>query len=271
MRTEDVRQVFVTARQEYSLSIRNRWMIALTALFILFAGFLTVFSGSRSGTSGFDVVVVSLTSLATYLLPLAALVYGYDTVVGAEKDGRLDVVFALPASRHTIVFGKYLGRAVTVAVATVIGFGVSALIYVVGGGFIDPVLYTLFLLSAVGVGFAFLSISVLVSTAVREKTHSLGLTLLAWVWFVLVYDLLVFGAIATFELPGSAISILVLLNPADIFRLLVLQGVNTTAGSGFAAVYNDTTLSLPFLTLALVTWCVLPIAAAGYLVRRRTI
>lgn len=269
MNADSFRQAAVTARQEYQLSVRNRWAVALTLLFVLFAGFLAFFSGSRS--SDFDVVVVSLTSLATYLLPLAALVYGYDAVVGADEDGWLDVVFALPTSRHTVVFGKYLGRALTLATATLTGFGAAAGILAFAGGSVDASLYLLFLAAAVGVGLAFLSLSFLVSTLAREKTHALGAALLLWVWFVLVYDLLVFGAIATFELGSVVVSALVLLNPADVFRLLVLQGVEGTAAGGFAAVYSDTALSLPILGLALLAWCLLPAVLAGYLVRRRNV
>ncbi|MDY7081130.1 MAG: ABC transporter permease, partial [Halobacteria archaeon] len=145
MTTDGIRQAVVTARQEYSLSVRNRWAFALAGLFALFAGFLVVFSGSRAGASrfGFEIVVVSLVSLATYLLPLAALVYGYDTVVGADNEGWLDVVFALPASRYSIVFGIYAGRATTLAAATLVGFGIVGGILVSQGGFSDPALYSL--------------------------------------------------------------------------------------------------------------------------------
>ncbi|MFC7044847.1 ABC transporter permease [Halobacteriaceae archaeon GCM10025711] len=264
------RQMSVVAGQEYHLSIRNRWAFALTGLFILLAGLLTVFSGSRVGPSGFDVMVVSLASLATYLIPLAALVFGYDAIVGADQEGWLDVVFALPVARSTVVFGKYLGRAVTLTAATAIGFGAAGVLLLLQLGLVNWGAYATFLLSAVGVGLAFLAMSVLISSLAAEKTHALGIALVVWLWFVLVHDLVALGVISVLKLPSEVLSAFVLANPADIFRVIVLQSVEARGG-GFAAVFSGTELSLPILVVGLVAWCVVPVLVAGRLVSRRSL
>lgn len=264
------RQVAIVAGQEYRLSVRNRWAFALTGLFALLSVLLTVFGGSNLGPARVDAIVVSLAQLATYLLPLAALVYGFDSVVGADEDGWLDVVFALPVPRSRVVFGTYLGRAVTLAAATLLGFGLGGAVLVAGAGLVGWPLFVAFLFGAVGVGLAFLALSVLVSTLAAEKTHALGGVLLAWVWFVFVHDLLALGAVASLRLPDAVLSAFVLANPADVFRVLVLTGAETTGG-GVAAVFAGTGLSAPVLVVALIAWCLLPVLLAGRLVRRRSI
>lgn len=264
------RQVAIVAGQEYRLSVRNRWAFALTGLFALLSVLLTVFGGSNLGPARVDAIVVSLGQLATYLLPLAALVYGFDSVVGADEDGWLDVVFALPTPRSRIVFGTCLGRAVTLAAATLVGFGLGGAVLVAGAGLVGWPLFVTFLFGAVGVGLAFLSLSVLVSTLAAEKTHALGGVLLAWVWFVFVHDLLALAVVASLRLPDAVRSAFVLANPADVFRVLVLTGVETTGG-GVAAVFAETGLSVPVLALALLAWCLVPVLLAGRLVRRRSI
>jgi Cu-processing system permease protein len=264
------RQVGIVAGQEYQLSVRNRWAFALTGLFALLAVLLTLFGGSSLGPARVDAIVVSLTQLATYLVPLAALVYGFDSVVGAEEAGWLDVVFALPVSRSRVVFGTYLGRAGTLAAATLVGFGLAGAVLIAGAGLAQFPLFVAFLLGAVGVGLAFLALSVLVSTLAAEKTHALGGVLLVWVWFVFVHDLVALGAVASFDLSDTVLSAFILANPADVFRVLVLQQAGAT-GSGLGAVFAGTGLSMPVLVAALLAWCLVPVAVAGRLIRRRSV
>lgn len=263
-----LRQAAVVAHQEYRLSVRNRWALALAGLYTLFSLLLVGVGGTDIGSGRVDVVLVSLTSLATYLLPLAALAFGYDTIVGADRDGWLDVVFALPTPRWAVVVGMYLGRAVTLTVATAIGFGLAGVALFVAADWLDPA-YAVFLLGAVGLGLSFLAVSVLLSTLAVEKTHALGAALLAWVWFVFVHDLLALWAVAAFDLGDAALSALLLANPADVFRVLVLSQMDTTGG--LATVYASAGLPIPVLVAALLAWCVVPVALAGRLVRRRSV
>ncbi|WP_096393464.1 ABC transporter permease [Halorubrum trapanicum] len=264
-----LRHVFVVAVTEYRLAVRSRWALALTALFVVFGGVILTFSGSAVGPAGAERVVASLTSLAAYLVPLAALALGYDAIVGREAEGWLAVVFSLPVRRSEVVAGTYLGRLAVLAGATVLGFGFSGALIVreFGAGALDAFLG--FLGGTVAVGAAFLAVALLLSTVAREKTHALGAALLVWVWFVLVHDLLALGVVAAVDLPDAALSALVYSNPVSAFRVLVLSGLGTTAGGGFTAVLAGTGLSAGALAASLVGWCAVPVAAAGVLVRRR--
>jgi Cu-processing system permease protein len=262
--------VLTVARQEYRLAIRRRWLVALAALVGLLAVVVVAFGGSKLGPARAEAVVVSLASLATYLLPLAALVYGYDAVVGAAEDGRLDVVYALPVPRSSVLAGTFLGRAVTLAVATALGLGAGGLaLYGTVGAAVDWALYGRLLLGAVALGLAFLGVSVLVSTLAAAKTHALGGVLLVWVWFVFGHDLAALGLVAATDLPGSALSALVVANPATAFRLLVLSG--SAASGPLAAVVSSTALTPAVLTLALGAWAVVPVAVAARLAGRRSL
>lgn len=265
-----VRRLGTLARLEYRLSMRTRWALALAALFGLLAGLVAGFGGSSPGPVRVGAVIVSLASLATYLVPLAALVYGFDAVVGAEERGWLDVVFALPVPRSLVVVGTYLGRAATLAGATAVGFGVGGVALAVRAAAVPWSLYATVLLGAVALGLAFLALGVLVSSVAAEKTHALGLALLAWVWFVFGHDLVALGLVTRLDLPAVALSALVLANPVDVFRVLVLSGVDSTGG-GMAAVVASTAVSPPVLALAALAWIVAPVAVAARAVRRRSL
>ena len=264
-----LRHVFAVAATEYRLAVRGRWALALVGLFTVFGAMIVTFSGSAVGPDGMERVVASLTSLAAYLVPLAALAFGYDAIVGREAEGWLSVVFSLPVGRGEVVAGSYLGRLVVLAGATVLGFGFTGFLLVREFGVAQWGAFLAFLAAAVAVGAVFLAIAVLLSTVAREKTHALGLALLAWVWFVLVHDLIALGVVAAFTLPDALLSALVLANPVSVFRVLVLSELGTAAGGGFTAALAGSGLSWPLLVGTLIAWCVVPVAAAMRLVRRR--
>lgn len=263
------RQVAAVAHTEYRLAVRNRWALTLTAAFALFGTMLSTFSGSAVGPDGLERIVASLTSLAVYLVPLAALAFGYDAIVGRDEEGWLAVVFSLPTTRARVVLGTFFGRAVVLASAIIVGFGVVGLVLVRDYGTARWEAFLAFLVGTVAIGTVFLALAVLVSTVVREKTHALGGVLIAWVWFALIHDLLALGVVSAFSLSDGALSGMVLANPATAFRVFVMSTLETTGGAGFAAALAQTGLSTGLTASALVVWTVVPVAAACLLVRRR--
>lgn len=262
----DVRAIAVT---EYRLAIKNRWAIALTAIFAAFSLGLLTFSGSTVGPEGAARVLGSLAVLAVYLVPLTALAFGFDAVVGAEDTGWLQALFALPVARWRVAIGTYLGRSVALAGAVIIGFGTAGVLLIRDFGLTGWHSFVSFLLGSVALALVFLAIAVLISTLAREKTHALGASLLVWAWFVLVHDLLSLGIIAAFRLPEYALEAMVLTNPAGIFRVLVLGSLDAGGDAGFAAVMAATGLSTPVLVGALVVWIVVPLGVAGLAINRR--
>ena len=71
-------------------------------------------------------------------------------------------------------------------------------------------------------GLAFLSLAVLLSVLTHERTRASGLAIATWFFFVLVFDLLLLGALVATggSHGGAAMAYLLLLNPADVFRIL---------------------------------------------------
>jgi Cu-processing system permease protein len=263
------RAVVRIAHREYRIAIRSRWAVGLTVLFAVFSVAVVGFGTSSVGPNRYAAVVASLVELGVYLVPLAALTVGYDTVVGAREEGSLDMLFTLPVSQAQVVVGKYLGRMAVLGGAMGIGLGVggAAATWIAGVGGLGQ--YALFLIVAVVTAGVFLGLSVLLSMLAREKTQALGAALVAWLWFVLLHDLVAIGLIAGTDLPDVALAVMALANPADVFRLLVLSQLETTTG-GFATVLTEASLSVPSLVSALAVWLLAPIVVAAVGIRRRT-
>lgn len=261
-------QVTGVASREYRPAIRSRWPLGIALLFAGFTTALVQFGASSVGPGRFDAIVASIAELGVYLIPLLALAFGYDAVIGAEDRGSLELVLALPISKRRVVLGKYLGRAVALAGAMLIGFLPGAVLTLAYVGVQGIGTYAFVALSAALTGLAFLSIAVFVSTIASEKAHAMGFALAAWLWFALLHDLTALAAIAALNLPENSIAAIILANPTDCYRVLVLSTVDVTAG-GFGAILQQANISVPMVAVALLAWIVVPLSAAGLLIDRR--
>jgi Cu-processing system permease protein len=78
------------------------------------------------------------------------------------------------------------------------------------------------MLSSVLLGMAFLSLAVMVSVFAADRTRASGMAIALWFFFVLVFDLLLLGALVVTggSYGGEIFPLLLLLNPADVFRIL---------------------------------------------------
>lgn len=262
-----LRAVRTVARREYRIAARNRREVGLTALFALFAVVVVAFAAARPDARH-DVVVASLVELGVYLVPLVALVVGYDAVVGPEESGTLDTLLALPVTRGTVLVGTFLGRTGVLCGASLVGLGAGGVAATVLLGSTGVAAYGRFVLVATATAAAFLAVGVLVSSLAGEKTRALGAALGVWVWFVLLHDLLAVGLVAALRPPGVVVAALALANPLDVLRLLALRGLETVP-VGFAAAASGIGLSTPVLVAALLAWVVLPVAAAARAMARR--
>lgn len=258
------------AVREYRLTVRRRWPVGVAVLFALFSVAVVLLGGSKLGPTRVPAVLASVAQLGVYLVPLAALAAGFDAVVGADESGSLEMLLALPLSNAAVVVGKYLGRGAALAGGMLAGFAVGGALLVRFAGLGVLGAYAVVALTAVAAALAFLGVSLLASTLAAEKTHALGAVLAAWVWFVLVHDLVALGLVAAFDLPRPVVAAAVLLDPADLFRVFVLRAVATTAG-GVAGVLADAGLTAPVLGAALAAWIVLPVAGAVLAFRRRSV
>jgi Cu-processing system permease protein len=250
------------AGREYRLAARRRWTLGATVLFAVFSTGVVAFGASAAGPVQYDAMLATLIELGVYLVPLVALAVGYDTIVGPAETGSLQLVRSLPTPAWTIVVGKYAGRAAALGGAMLVGFapGMALVALWVSPGAVGG--YAAFVVAALLAACSFLALGVLISTVFTERTRALGAALLTWLWFVLLHDLVALGAIASLSLSGPGVSVAVLANPVDCFRVLALSQVEVVNG-GFGAVMQQAGLSTPLVLAAMLAWIAVPLALAG--------
>jgi Cu-processing system permease protein len=264
----EFRQIATIARKEFRDRMRSRWVLAVATIFGAFALVIAYFGAAQAGAVGFkgmELTIASLTSLVIYLVPLIALILGYDAIVGERERGSLDLLLSLPITRVELLIGKYLGLALALASSTVAGFGLAGLALSYGTGLEALLHYAGFMFSTLLMGLAFLSIALLVSVLATNKVAASGAAVVLWFFYVLVYDLILLGILVATEgrYTGAAFPVLLLLNPADIFRILnvfSLEEVRTLYG--LATVFPEALANPWLLGATMVFWIIAPIVFA---------
>ena len=273
--------VWTIARKELSDSLRNRWLVAISFVFATLALGIAWFGAAAAGQVGYastPATIASLASLGIFLIPLIALLLAYDAVVGEEEGGTLLLLMTYPLSRSQLLLGKFLGHGLTLGLATVIGFGVAgvAIALLVEEVAIVSLATAMgrFIGSTILLGLGFIALAYLVSVRVSEKPVAAGLALTIWFFFVLIFDLMLLGVLVASEgtLNPELMPWLLMLNPTDIYRLLNIVAFSGSEPlSGVLSLGADLPVGPAGLWLALVMWCVLPLAAALLLFRNRRI
>jgi Cu-processing system permease protein len=274
-----MRAIVIIAGKEIRDGLRNRWVMATTLLLAALALTLAFLGSAPTGAvkvSPLAVTVVSLSSLTIFLLPLIALLLSYDAIVGEIDRGTMALLLAYPVSRRQVILGKFLGHIAILAIATTIGYGVAGLALQLTSGDLDPESWRAFAVligSSILLGATFVAIGYLVSASVRDRGTAGGITIGVWLLFVLIYDMALLGLLVADQgrtLTAERLNWLLLLNPADTYRLLNLTSfANVSMFAGMAGLSAQVWLPPSALIAALAGWTVLPLALATAIFRRR--
>jgi Cu-processing system permease protein len=266
----ELAQITTIAGKEFWDRIRNRWVLAVALVFTIFALIIAYFGAAQQGSVGFrsiDVTIASLVSLVIYLIPLIALILGFDAIVGERERGSLDLLLSMPITRLELLLGKYLGLAAALSFSTVAGFGMVAIVLSTQLDINALFHYFGFMLSSVLLGCAFLSLAVMLSVFASDRARASGMAIAAWFFFVLVFDLLLLGGLVVTggQWGGEIFPYLLLTNPADVFRILnifTLSDVRTLYG--LATVFPATLAEPWLLGLVMLAWIVAPLGIATW-------
>ncbi|HSD59279.1 MAG TPA: ABC transporter permease subunit [Burkholderiales bacterium] len=264
----EFRPIGVIAGKEFWDRIRNWWVLAVALVFTVFALVIAYFGSAQAGTVGFrgiEITIASLVSLVIYLVPLIALILGFDAIVGERERGSLDLLLSLPITRFELLLGKFLGLSAALGFSTVAGFGLVGVILSYKLDTAALFHYAGFMASNILLGMAFLSLAVTVSVLAPDRTRASGAAIAVWFFFVLVFDLLLLGALVVTggEVGGQVFPYLLLANPADVFRVLNIFGMEDVRSLyGLATVFPEALANPWLLGGIMLAWIAGPLALA---------
>ncbi len=166
------------AKKEFMDNVRNKWVLALSIIFLLLVILMSYFGGAMSGGDvefqGYKSTVGSLSTIASMLLPIIAIMLGYSTVIGERENGSMSVVLGCPVSRFDVILGKFLGLGAVLAATIFLGFGVSGIIVGAMAGFDDALAYLLFMVLTVLFASFFLGFSIFMSTIASKRSTAIA-------------------------------------------------------------------------------------------------
>lgn len=271
------RHVLAVATQEFRIGVRNRWVVLAALILLVFALVLGLLGSAPSGALGVGKLAITVASLATlsvYLVPLLALLLGFDAIAGEVERGTLPLMLATPITRGSVILGKFFGHLAVIALAIALGYGVSgaAVMLISGEGATGLVPLARLIATSIGLGAVFLAVSYVISSSTAQVGSAAAIAVAVWLAAVVLYDLALLGALvadADGVFARTLFPWLLLANPADAFRLFNLAALDVGAAATGLSGAADSLPFPPALGLAsLALWLVAALAAAARSFRR---
>ena len=234
---------------------RSRWLIAYTLFFAVVTDALLRFGGGERA-------LVSLASVALFIVPLVALVFG--TVFLDNARDFTEVLLAQPITRRQLYSGLYLGLSLPLGTAFAGGVLIPfALHRAVDQGSAG----SLAALIAIGVTltFVFTAFAFLIAGWSVDRVRRMGTAIAVWLALAVLYDGLVLILVMLFgdhpiERPMLAVMVA---NPVDLARVLVLLQLDMSALMGYTGAAFQQFFSggkgIAIASLALAFWVAAPI------------
>ncbi len=217
-----------------------------------------------------DQPVKSMLSLSQVLLALVPLVASVFTIVYLYDAMEFTELLAVqPLRRSKILGGQMLALGTALVMGALVGAGIPLMLFLPGGASLT------LLLACVMLTLVFVAIGSLIAIKNREKARGVGLGLVVWFLFVLVYDAVLLWVMFAFsEYPIEPwIVPLAALDPIDLGRIMVLLKVDLAAMMGYSgAVYEKffgNVRGIIVAFAALLAWVALPSSFAFRAFRRK--
>jgi Cu-processing system permease protein len=245
------------ARYQLQDVIRSRWIIFYGLFFLVLTDALFRFGGSG------ERVLLSLMNVVLIAVPLISIVLGAMYVYASREFTEL--LLSQPVRRRSLFYGLFLGLAIPLSAAFVLGTGLPFLYH---SGVAAAGLGSVALLIGTGVllTLIFASLAFLVALTAEDRIKGLGFCLALWLFFTVIFDGIVLFGVHVFaaypiEQPVIALS---LLNPVDVGRILLLLNFEISALMGFTgAVFQKFFGSITGQLItgaALISWMAIPFA-----------
>ena len=276
-------------KKEYLDSVRNKWILGVTAIFLLLALITAYFgaasSGGGVGIQGFRSTALLMGATTIILIPIMALMLAYAAVAGEREQGSLALLLSLPITRLELLLGKFLGLSLTLATTIVAGYGAAGVVVAAVAGTAYGGEYLAMLGAAVLLGTAFIAPAIFFSSLVQKRSSALGIGVFLWVFFAFLYTLILFGVYAatggTFPDPSQggfgAIDFpdwfwgAQLLNPSQAFQLFLGQAFGQSVGGGVGTTDAPAFVSTGSVLASLALWTLVPLLLAFLSLCRRDV
>lgn len=231
--------------------LRNRIVLAYTLVLLVIS--FGVFNLDANTTKG----VLSLMNITLIFIPLVSIIFS--TIYVYNSSEFLELLVAQPLKRKILWLSIYSGLALSLLLAFLIGVGLPVMLYEFS------VTGLMLIVSGLFQTVIFTGIALLASVKTRDKAKGIGVAVLLWFVFTLIYDAVVMFLLFQFsdyplEKPMIALA---MLNPVDLSRVLMLLKLDISALMGYTgAVFHEffgSKMGMLTSMVVLLMWTLVPL------------
>ena len=241
--------------------LRSRVIIAYT----LFLGVITFSLFQLEDNE--SKAILSLLNIVLIIIPLMSMIF--TTIHYYNSYEFIELLLAQPLGRNRILLSEYGGVAVSLISAFLIGAGIPVLLYA-----FNPTGMAL-LFTGTCLTLIFTSLAFVTAVKARDKARGIGMALLLWFYFALIYDGIILLVLFTFsDYPMEKFTLaLAALNPIDLGRIFIMLKMDISALMGYTgALYKQffgSAAGVLFTAGTMLFWIIAPLLLAMRMFRKK--
>lgn len=230
--------------------LRSRIVIAYTIFLLVIS--IGVFSLEDNTSKG----LLSMLNVILFVVPLVSLIFA--TIYVYNSGEFIELLVSQPLRRGAIWLSMFAGLAGSLTLAFLIGAGIPIALYTM------DTTGAILIICGCLLSVIFVSLALWGAVKIRDKAKGIGLAILLWLYFALLFDGLVL--ILLFQFSDYPIERLVAgvtaLNPIDLSRIMVLLQLDVSAMMGYTgAIFKQffgTQTGMAITLFVMLLWSAIP-------------
>ncbi|HET9057742.1 MAG TPA: ABC transporter permease subunit [Chitinophagaceae bacterium] len=230
--------------------LRNKIILAYTVFLLIVS--LSVFNLEDNPAKG----LLSLLNIILIIVPLVSIIFS--TIYVYNSAEFIELLVSQPIKRRSLWVSIFSGLSLSLVLAFFVGAGMPILLYSASETGIIMMLMGMLL------SIIFVAIALLSSVKTRDKAKGIGIAILLWFFFSLIYDGIILFLLFQFsDYPlEKATIIFSSLNPIDLGRILILLKMDISALMGYTgAVFKqffEGWTGIAYTSFVLMLWIIVP-------------
>lgn len=230
--------------------LKNKIVLFYTILLAAFSW--SAFSLEDNSAKG----LLTLLNIILLTVPLVSILFS--TIYIYNSSEFIELLLSQPIQRKTIWISLFTGLSLSLMVGFFLGAGIPILIFAP-----DKVGFMMLTIGCI-ISVVFVSIAFLSAIITRDKAKGIGISIMLWLYFALLFDgIVLFLSFQFAEYPIEKAMIgISALSPIDMARILILLNLDVSAMMGYTgAVFKNffgTSTGLIISFAILLLWIVIP-------------
>ncbi len=201
--------------------------------------------------------VITILNIFLLTIPLFAIIFSNIYIYNSTEF--IELMLSQPIKRSTLWVSLFAGLSIALIASFLLGAGIPILL------FIPNMTGATLILDGTLLTLIFVSLAMLCAVITRDKAKGIGISVILWLFYTLIFDALVLIFIFQYsDYPIEKLMIAVsCINPIDIARILVLLQIDLSALMGYTgAIFKEffgSTIGFGITIFILLLWSAIPL------------